>query len=188
MRFDRMGEKLAENLLNAIGKSKNRELSRFIFALGIRHVGEHTARLLAAAFGSLENLERATEKELLSIREIGPQVAQSIVTFFRNPENIAVMDRMLELGVNPVREEKKIGGRFAGKTFVFTGSLTRFTRDEAKRIVENEGGHAAGSVSRKTDFVVAGAEAGSKLAKAAELGVKILSEDEFLDMLEEREP
>jgi DNA ligase (NAD+) len=188
MRFDRMGDKLAENLLNAIGKSKNRELSRFIYALGIRHVGEHTARLLAAAFGSLENLEKAAEEELLSIREIGPQVAQSIVTFFRNPENIAVINTMLELGVNPAREEKKIGGRFAGKTFVFTGSLTRFTRDEAKRIVENEGGHAAGSVSRKTDFVVAGAEAGSKLAKAAELGVKILSEEEFLDMLEERKP
>ncbi len=188
MRFDRMGDKLAENLLNAIEGSKNRELSRFIYALGIRQVGEHTARLLASAFGSLENLEKATEEELLSIREIGPQVASSIVTFFRNPENIAVIDRMLKAGVNPAREEKKIGGRFAGKTFVFTGALTRFTRDEAKRMVENEGGHAAGSVSRKTDFVVAGAEAGSKLAKARDLGVKILTEEEFLEMLEGREP
>ncbi len=188
MRFDRMGDKLAENLLNAIEKSKSRELSRFIYALGIRHVGEHTARLLAKAFGNLESLNKATEEELLSIREIGPQVAQSIVTFFHNPENISVIDKMLELGVNPAMEVKKIGGRFAGKTFVFTGSLTRFTRDEAKRMVENEGGHAAGSVSRKTDFVVAGAEAGSKLAKAAELGVMILSEEEFLDMLEEPKP
>ncbi len=188
MRFDRMGDKLAENLLGAIEKSKSRELSRFIFALGIRHVGEHTARLLATAFGSLENLEKATEEELLRIREIGPQVAQSIVTFFRNPENIGVIKRMLESGVSPAEEEKTSGGRFAGKTFVFTGSLTRFTRDEAKRMVEVEGGHAAGSVSRKTDFVVAGAEAGSKLAKAAELGVKILNEQEFQDMLEERKP
>jgi DNA ligase (NAD+) len=185
MKFDRMGDKLAENLLNAISRSKNRELSRFIYGLGIRQVGEHTARLLATAFGSLENLEKATDDELLSIREIGPQVAQSIVTFFRNPENIAVIGRMLEEGVNPAREEKKIGGRFAGKTFVFTGALTRFTRDEAKKMVENEGGHAAGSVSRKTDFVVAGAEAGSKLAKARELGVKILSEEEFLHIMEE---
>jgi DNA ligase (NAD+) len=185
MKFDRMGDKLAENLLNATARSKNRELSRFIYALGIRHVGEHTARLLATSFGSLENLEKATEDELLSIREIGPQVAESIITFFRNPENIAVVRRMLELGVRPAREEKKIGGRLAGKTFVFTGALTRFTRDEAKKMVENEGGHAAGSVSKKTDFVVAGAEAGSKLAKARELGVKTLSEEEFLHMMEE---
>jgi DNA ligase (NAD+) len=185
MKFDRMGDKLAENLLNATARSKNRELSRFIYALGIRHVGEHTARLLATSFGSLENLEKATEDELLSIREIGPQVAESIITFFRNPENIAVVRRMLELGVRPAREEKKIGGRLAGKTFVFTGALTRFTRDEAKKMVENEGGHAAGSVSKKTDFVVAGAEAGSKLAKARELGVKTLSEEEFLHLMEE---
>jgi DNA ligase (NAD+) len=186
MRFERMGDKLAENLLNAIAASKNRGLSRFIFALGIRHVGEHTARLLATAFGSLENLEKATEEELLNIREIGPQVAKSIVTFFQNPENLAVIERLLAAGVEPAGEEKKTGGRFAGKTFVFTGSLSRFTRDDAKRMVENEGGHAAGSVSRKTDFVVAGEEAGSKLAKARDLGVKILDEEEFLRMLEEK--
>lgn len=184
MRFERMGDKLAENLLNAIENSKQRELSRFIYALGIRHVGEHTARLLAAAFGSMEQLEKATEAELLSIREIGPQVAQSIVTFFHNPQNIAVISRMFAAGVRPAVEEKRLGGRFAGKTFVFTGALSRFTRDEAKRMVEKEGGHAAGSVSRKTDFVIAGAEAGSKLEKARELGVRILSEDEFLEMVE----
>jgi DNA ligase (NAD+) len=184
MRFDRMGEKLAGNLLNAIDESKNRELSRFIFALGIRHVGERTARILATAFGSLGNLRKATEAELLSLREIGPQVARSIVAFFRNPENIVVIDRLLEKGVNPATEEKRLGGRFTGKTFVFTGALTRFSRDEAKRMVENEGGHAAGSVSRKTDFVVAGAEAGSKLAKAREFGVKVLGEEEFLEMIE----
>ena len=184
MRFERMGDKLAENLLTAIARSKRRELSRFIYALGIRHVGEHTARLLANAFGSIENLERATEEELLSIREIGPQVAQSIRTFFHNPKNIEVIGRMLKAGVSPSAEEKKVGGRFTGKTFVFTGALTRFTRDEAKRMVEGEGGHAAGSVSKKTDFVVAGAEAGSKLDKARQLGVRVLTEDEFLEMLE----
>jgi len=184
MRFERMGDKLAENLLGAIETSKKRELSRFIYALGIRHVGEHTAKLLANAFGSMENLEHASEEELLSIREVGPQVAQSIRTFFHNRNNIEVIERMFNAGVKPSVEEKRVGGRFTGKTFVFTGALSRFTRDDAKRMVENEGGHAAGSVSKKTDFVVAGAEAGSKLDKARQLGVKVLTEDEFLAMLE----
>jgi len=185
MQFDRMGDKLAENLLAAIGQSKERELARIIFALGIRHVGEHTAKLLAHAFGSIEYLEKATDEELLSIREIGPQVARSITTFFRNPKNIEVVGRMMAAGVRPSVEKKKVGGKFTGKTFVFTGALTRFTRDEAKQRVENEGGHAAGSVSKKTDYVVAGEEAGSKLEKARQLGVKVISEQEFLGMLEE---
>jgi DNA ligase (NAD+) len=185
MQFERMGDKLAENLLTAIEQSKHRELARFIFALGIRHVGEHTARLLATAFGSMEHLENATEEELLSIREIGPQVAQSIHTFFHNPENLRVIERLVAAGVTPTVEEKRVGGKFTGKTFVFTGALTRFTRDEAKRLVEREGGHAAGSVSKKTDYVVAGAEAGSKLDKARELGVTVLSEEEFLAMVEQ---
>jgi DNA ligase (NAD+) len=185
MQFERMGDKLAENLLNAIEGSKHRELSRFIYALGIRHVGEHTAKLLASAFGTMEHLENATEEELLSIREVGPQVAQSIHTFFQSQTNREVIRRMFEAGVSPAVEEKRIGGRFTGKTFVFTGALFRFTRDDAKRMVENEGGHAAGSVSKKTDFVVAGAEAGSKLDKARQLGVTVLTEDEFLLMLEE---
>ena len=183
MRFERMGDKLADNLLGAIAASRERELSRFIYALGIRHVGEQTAKLLANAFGSMEQLERATEEELLTIREIGPQVAESIRTFFHNRNNIEVIGRMFAAGVRPTVEEKKVGGRFTGKTFVFTGALTRFTRDDAKRMVEIEGGHAAGSVSKKTDFVVAGAEAGSKLEKARALGVNVLTEDEFLKML-----
>jgi DNA ligase (NAD+) len=184
MQFERMGDKLADNLFTAIERSKHRELARFIFALGIRHVGEHTAQLLASAFGSIENLERATEEELLSIREIGPQVAQSIRSFFHNPENLRVIERLLAAGVTPTVKEKRVGGKFTGTTFVFTGSLTRFTRDDAKRLVENEGGHAAGSVSKKTDYVVAGAEAGSKLDKARDLGVKVISEEEFLEMVE----
>jgi DNA ligase (NAD+) len=183
MQFDRMGDKLAENLLAAIAKSRQRELASFIYALGIRHVGEHTARLLASAFGSIQNLKRGSEAEFLSIREIGPQVCQSILTFFHNQENIRVIERMFEAGVIPTAEEKRVGGKFTGKTFVFTGSLSHFTRDEAKRYVENEGGHAAGSVSKKTDFVVAGSEAGSKLEKARQLGVRVISEEEFLDML-----
>lgn len=183
MKFERMGEKLASNLLAAIEASKQRDLGRFIFALGIRHVGERTAKSLAQAFGSLENLELATFEELVSIRDIGATVAQSIRTFFDNQGNIAVIRRMLEAGVTPAAEQKKVGGRFTGKSFVFTGALSRFTRDEARILVENEGGHAVGSVSKKTDYVVAGEEAGSKLAKARELGVTVLTEDEFLELV-----
>jgi DNA ligase (NAD+) len=184
MQFERMGDKLAENLLNAIAASRERELSRFIYALGIRHVGEHTAKLLATSFGSIHNLAKASEEELLAIREVGPQVALSIRTFFHNPDNREVVERLLAAGVTPSVTEKKVGGRFTGKTFVFTGALTRFSRDDAKKLVEDEGGHAAGSVSKKTDYVVAGEEAGSKLEKARQLGVKVLTEEEFLAMLE----
>jgi len=184
MQFERMGKKLAENLLHAIESSKTRDLSRLIFALGMRHVGEHTAKLLASAFGSLENLAGASEEELTSIREVGPQVAASISDFFKNEENLRVLERLKAAGVSPKIEEKRVGGRFTGKTFVFTGSLSKFTRDEAKKMVEQEGGHAAGSVSKKTDYVVAGAEAGSKLEKAMQLGVKVLTEEEFLELMQ----
>jgi DNA ligase (NAD+) len=183
MRFDRMGDKLAENLLTAIESSKHRDLARFIYALGIRHVGVHTAKLLAAAFGAVENLASATVEELLTVREVGPQVAESIRSFFANQQNQTVIARLFAAGVSPTTTAKQVGGRFTGKTFVFTGALTRFTRDDAKALVEQEGGHAAGSVSKKTDYVVAGSEAGSKLDKARSLGVTVLNEEEFLDLL-----
>ncbi len=109
---------------------------------------------------------------------------RSITTFFHNPQNIDVINRLLGAGVNPAATEKRLGGRLSGKTFVLTGTLTRFTRDDAKRLIENEGGHAAGSVSRKTDFVVAGADAGSKLDKARALGVPVIEEEEFIRMIE----
>lgn len=188
MMFDRMGARLADNLLTAIEQSKHRELAQFIFALGIRHVGAHTAKLLAAAFGSIENLVSASQDELLAVREIGPQVAQSIISFFSSRANRDVVDRLLTAGVSPSTTARQTGGKFTGKTFVFTGTLTRFNRDEAKKMVEQEGGHAAGSVSRKTDYLIAGSEAGSKLAKAEHLGVKVLSEEEFLALLEEMNP
>ena len=184
MQFERMGDKLAENLLTAIDASKGRELATFIFALGIRHVGEHTAKLLAAAFGSLAALMQAREEELLTVREVGPQVAQSIVSFFADGENRRVIERLLAAGVSPSVAAKRVGGRFTGKTFVFTGSLVQFSRSEAQKMVEAEGGHAAGSVSKKTDYVVAGAEAGSKLEKARQLGVTILTEEEFSRLLQ----
>lgn len=184
MQFDRMGDKLASNLLAALESSKACELSRFIFALGIRHVGERTAKSLAQAFGSLENLELATVDELVSVRDIGAKVAQSIVTFFNTPDNRAVIGRLRELGVNPTAVAKTVGGRLGGKNFVFTGALTRFSRDHARKLVEDQGGNVVGSVSRKTDYVVAGEDSGSKLAKARELGVAVLNEDEFLNLLE----
>jgi len=184
MRFDRMGDKLASNLLAAIEASKHRELSRFIHALGIRHVGERTAKTLAQSFGSLENLEAATLEELVSIRDIGATVAQSIRTFFDNGENLSVIRRMIDAGVTPSATSKKVGGIFSGKNFVFTGTLNRFSRDEARKLVEDQGGNVVGSVSKKTDYVVAGDEAGSKLAKARGLGVAVLGEDEFLALME----
>ncbi|MDD2308433.1 MAG: NAD-dependent DNA ligase LigA [Desulfuromonadaceae bacterium] len=183
MRFERMGDKLASNLLGALEASKACELARFIFALGIRHVGERTARTLAQAFGSLDHLENATVEELVSIRDIGATVAQSIFTFFNNQDNRTVINRLRELGVNPAAVAKTVGGRLNGKNFVFTGSLTRFSRDGARKLVEDQGGNVIGSVSRKTDYVVAGDDAGSKLIKARELGIDIISEKEFLDLL-----
>jgi len=169
MQFDRMGDKLAENLLTAIQRSKHRELARFIFALGIRHVG--STRPSSWPWPSqYRQRDQGHGGGAAGGREIGPQVARSIREFFNNPENQRVVERLLAAGVTPSAEEKRVGGKFTGKTFVFTGALSRFSRAEAQQLVEREGGHAAGSVSKKTDFVVAGAEAGSKLDKAGSWG------------------
>lgn len=184
MQFERMGDKLAENLLAAIVASKQQELARFIFALGIRHVGERTAKTLAERFGSIDNLQTATLEELTSIRDVGPTVAVSIRSFFGAPANQAVLQRLKEAGVAPTAEPKRVGGRLAGLTFVFTGTLPNLGRDEAQKLVESEGANVTGSVSKKTDYVVAGSEAGSKLEKARSLGLNVLSEDELLEILE----
>lgn len=183
-RFERMGDKLAANLLNAIEKSKSRPLHKFIYALGIRNVGEHTAKILASQFGTLDNLMRASFDELKSIFEIGPIVAKSIVDFFQSDENINVIRKLLARGVSPAGGVRRAGGPLAGKTFVFTGTLPTLGRKEAQEMVERLGGRAAGSVSKKTDYVVAGEEAGSKLERARELGVSVLTEEEFRRMLE----
>jgi DNA ligase (NAD+) len=184
MRFERMGDKLASNLLAALESSKNCDLARFVYALGIRHVGERTAKILAQAFGSLDNLEKAAVEELTSVRDIGATVAQSIFTFFNTPDNRTVISQLKELGVYPSAVAKTVGGPLSGKNFVFTGTLTRFSRDFARKLVEDQGGNVIGSVSRKTDFVVAGDEAGSKLIKARELGIAVLGEEDFLNLLE----
>jgi len=184
MRFERMGDRLASNLLGALEGSKRCDLARYIYALGIRHVGERTAKTLAQAFGSLDHLEKATVEELVSVRDIGATVAQSIFTFFNNDDNRAVISQLRALGVYPAAVAKRVGGRLSGKNFVFTGTLTRFSRDHARKLVEDQGGNVVGSVSRKTDYVVSGDEAGSKLIKARELGVAVLGEEEFLELLE----
>ncbi len=182
-KFERMGDKLASNLLKAIEASKSRPLDRFIYALGIRNVGEHTAKILASQFGTLENLMKAGYDELKSLFEIGPIVAQSIADFFQSDENLALINKLLAHGVSPAEGRRRAGGPFSGKTFVFTGALPTLGRKEAQEMVERLGGRAAGSVSKKTDYVVAGDEAGSKLEKARELGITLLDEEEFLRLV-----
>lgn len=183
--LERMGEKLAENLLNSVERSKQVPLSRFIYALGIRQVGERAAQLLAEYLGSLEALMHATEEQLLQIPEIGPATAREIVEFFRREENRKVIQKMLDAGVAPISERQKRSDAFAGLTFVFTGALQRFTREEAESLVRELGGKAAGSVSRQTSYVVVGESPGSKYQKALQLGVPVLTEEEFLKMVEE---
>ena len=185
LKLPRFAEKSADNLLNAIEESKNRSLARFIYALGIPNVGEHVARLLAKKFGSLENLMKASREDLLSIYEIGPEIAENVVAFFREKHNLKEIERMRQAGVRATTavEEKKEGGPLHGKTFVFTGALQNFSRDEAKAIVEELGGRASSSVSKSTDYVVVGENPGSKYEKAKKLGVKIITEEEFMEMV-----
>lgn len=185
---ERMGEKLADNLLSAIDRSRRRPLARFLYALGIRNVGEHLAKLLARQFGSLQQLSLASAEELLAIHEIGPQVANSVVAFFAAPANQATLQRLTELGVIPEAAERRTGGPLTGKTFVFTGTLPTLGRKQAQEQVERLGGRAAGSVSKKTDYVVTGDAAGSKLDKARALGIVILDEAGFLELLAGLEP
>ncbi len=182
--LERWGDLSAQNLLDEIERSKQNELPRLIFALGIRHVGERAARLLADRFGTIEALMNATAEELVEIHEIGPKVAESITFFFSVPANRALVETLRRLGVEPRHEATVIGDRLKGKSVVVTGTLARFTRDQIHKLIEREGGKAAGSVSGKTAYLVAGADAGSKLDKAKELGVPVLTEDEFLTMIE----
>lgn len=181
--LERWGEKTASNLLGQIEKSKTRELSRLIFALGIRHVGERAAKLLAERFGSIEALMNATGEELVDIHEIGPKLAESVTFWFSVPAN---RERILELGrlgVRPTHTATVRGDRLKGMTLVVTGSLSRFTRDEIHALIEREGGKPSGSVSKKTAYLVAGSDAGSKLEKAKALGVPVLTEEEFLELV-----
>ncbi len=185
--LDRMGEKSADNLVVSIAKSKSTTLPRFLFALGMREVGEATAAGLAAHYGRLENLMSASEEELQEVPDVGPVVASRIRSFFDEPHNVEVVNRLQDAGISwpesdPVTAPSD--GALVGKTFVITGTLPTLTRDEAKSMIQAAGGKVTGSVSGKTDFLVAGEKAGSKLAKAEKLSVAVLSEEDLRDLID----
>ncbi|MDD5492701.1 MAG: NAD-dependent DNA ligase LigA [bacterium] len=182
--LERMGEKSASNLVQAIAESKNREFSKLIFALGIRHVGEHIAEVLAEHYSSLDELSKAHKEELENIHEIGSAIAESIEIFFKQEETKVVIAKLRQAGVRLQQEKKeKKEQTLAGKTFVLTGGLEAFTRDEAARVIKDLGGRVTASVTKKTDYVVAGTDPGSKYDKAKELGVKILDEAGFKKLI-----
>jgi DNA ligase (NAD+) len=181
--LERFAEKSAANLISSIEKSKNIDLAKFIYALGIRHVGEETAITLADYFGSLGAIEKAGLEELETIEDVGPKVAESIHDWFENNKNKKFLIELQELGVKIINPTAKNSNRLACQTFVLTGELESFTRDEAKDRVRALGGNVSSSVSKKTDYVVAGADPGSKYDKAEELGVKIIGEKEFLELV-----
>jgi DNA ligase (NAD+) len=177
--LDRFADKSAQNILDEIENSKKLPLARVIYGLGIRMVGERTAQFLAEHFGSMEALASAGIEELQNVNEVGPRIAESIVEFFSIPANQQLVKRLAGAGLTFKGKKKERGTKLAGKTFVLTGTLAHFTRDEAKKMIEDAGGKVAGSVSKKTDYVVAGADAGSKLDKAKELGVAVIDEMEM---------
>ena len=182
--LDRMGAKSAQNAVEAIAKSCENDLWRLLFALGIRQVGEKAAKVLAARFGSFDALANASEEELTAIDDVGPITARYLREWLESPQSKDLIARLKVAGVNMESRTKPVDSRFAGQTFVLTGALTRFTRDEAAEMIEQRGGKAAGSVSKKTTCVVAGENAGSKLKKAQELQIPVLTEEEFLALLQ----
>ena len=178
------GKKFAQNLIDAIERSKSNDLSRLITALGIRHVGGKAAKILAQKYKSLDNLEKANQEKLQQIDDIGEIMANSIVEFFSQEQTKDLIKRLKEAGVNTKEAEEEIlDNRFEGKTFVLTGTLTDFTRKEAEDLIEKHGGKISSSVSKKTDYVLAGEEAGSKLTKARDLGINIINEEEFKNLI-----
>jgi DNA ligase (NAD+) len=183
LQLDRHGEKSATNLIEAIARSNNPLLDKFIYALGIRHVGEHIAKVLAKEFGSLENIMAAGINDLTAINEIGPEIAASIVQFFHEPKNKEVMEKFHNAGIIPQKKTVQTGSTLKGRSFVFTGTMDRLSRNEAKAIVESMGAVVHSGTTGKTTYVVAGKEPGSKLDKARSLGIKVLDEEEFLKMV-----
>ncbi|WP_286886980.1 NAD-dependent DNA ligase LigA [Aneurinibacillus sp. UBA3580] len=186
LQLERMGEKSVDNMLKAIEASKSNSLERLLFGLGIRFVGEKAARLLAQHFGTMEALQKGTEEEIVSIHEIGTKIAESVVKYFEKPEVTETINRLREAGVNMEykglrTEDVKTDSPFSGKTVVLTGTLENVTRKEAQQMIEVRGGKVSGSVSKKTDLVVAGEAAGSKLTKANELGIQVIDEKTFLE-------
>ena len=188
LKIERMGEKSAENLLAAIEESKKQSFDKLLFALGIRHVGAKVARILALQYSNIDTLRQASTEELSAIRDIGPKIAESVVSYFAVPSNQDLLYRLKKLGLNV--EMKGASGTdashpFYGKTLVFTGTMPTLDRATAQTMAQDVGAKVSGSVSKKTDYVVAGAEAGSKLTKAQELGVKVIDETEFMRLLQQ---
>jgi DNA ligase (NAD+) len=186
--LERIGDKSAQNLLNEIEQSRKLPLERVIFGLGIRFVGERTAQFLAEHFGSMKKLMVASIEELQEVNEVGPRIAESIRQFFDEPRNQALVKRLEEHGLTMTGKKRERGTALAGKTFVITGTLANYSRDAAKKMIEDAGGKVSGSVSKKTDYVVAGEEPGSKLDKARELGVKVIGEKEMEELIKTQNP
>jgi DNA ligase (NAD+) len=182
--LERMADKSAQNILNAIEGSKKKPLAKFIYALGVRHVGEHLSEVLAKELKSLTNFFHVTEEELLAAREVGPELAQSVVRFFRDQGNREVMGKLQEAGLTIVEPGVGEMAKLKGLTFVFTGALESFTRDEARDLVESFGGKTASRISKKVDYVVVGSDPGSKYDRARELGIPVLTENQFREMVE----
>jgi len=183
LQLERMGNKSAQNVLDEIEASKKLPLERVIYGLGIRFVGERTAQFLAEHFGSMDALMDASEEELRQVNEVGPRIAESIAEFFQEPKNRELVRRLRQSGLIFTGKKKERGTKLAGKTFVLTGTLAHYTRDEAKKLIEDAGGRVSASVSKKTDYVIAGDDAGSKLDKAKELGVKVIDENKMEELL-----
>ena len=183
--LEHFAKKSAQNLVQAIEKSKENDLSRLIFALGIRQVGQKAGQVLARQFGTLDALAAATEEELSAVPDVGPITAKSISSWFADPQSQHLIEALKDAGVNMTSKAEPLGDKFAGLTFVLTGELEHFTRKEAGERIQAQGGKVSGSVSKKTSYVIAGEAAGSKLRKAQELGVTVLDESEFLKMLDE---
>jgi DNA ligase (NAD+) len=183
LKLERMGDKSAQNVLQEIAASRKLPLERVIYGLGIRFVGERTAQFLAEHFGSLDALLQASTEELQEVNEVGPRIAESIVEFFRDEHNRKLVNDLRQAGLTLSGRKREKGRKLAGKTFVLTGTLARYSRDEAKKLIEDAGGRVSASVSKKTDYVVAGSDAGSKLDKARELGVTVIGEQEMEELV-----
>jgi DNA ligase (NAD+) len=181
--LERMGDRSAENVLREIDNSKKLPLERVIYGLGMRFVGERTAQFLAEHFGSIDDLMNASEEELKKVAEVGPAIAKSIVEFFAEPRNRELVRELRAAGLKMSGEKKERGTQLAGKTFVLTGELENYSREQARKMIEDAGGKVTGTVSKKTDYVIAGPGAGSKLDKAKSLGISVINEDQFKNLV-----
>ena len=183
MNLERMGEKSADNIISSINRSKENQLSKFLFGLGIRHIGQRTAKLIAKKFYNIDMLINAKEEELLEIEEIGDKIAKSFVTFFSQQQNIDEIKRFKEAGLLLKEENISNSQKLNDLIFVLTGTLPNLKRNDVKKLIEDNGGKVSGSVSKKTSYVIVGEEPGSKLSDAKKLDIKTIDEEEFLNML-----